>query len=434
MRARPRSWAGRSAIAVLVAVALAACGASGSSSSASSASTPHRSTDTAKTAAATAAVNGGGGAALPETESPVAGVETIASGLQLALQRLGYKPGQIDGIFSTATQAALRSYQAAKGIAASERGALGPATAGALAKNGAGGVVQALQSALTDVGLFQGTINGVYNSATVAAVRALQTKAKIGVDGFYGPDTARALTALYSRKDPEPTGKAPPKPPPKDQANLLKLGSKGTAVTKLQRRLSTLGYRPGAADGVFGAATASAVLAFQKRNGLTRDAVVGAAVEGALASPKGQGPRSGPVPRIDVDIARQIIFVVLKGGSVVTLNTSTGNGERYAVPGGGTDVAYTPVGKFTVIRKIPGDHKAPLGTLRNPLFFYRGWAIHGAANVPAYPASHGCARISNADADWLYPRIALGTPVIVYDTTGKSPGVNNAPAGAAPGY
>jgi len=119
---------------------------------------------------------------------------------------------------------------------------------------------------------------------------------------------------------------------------------------------------------------------------------------------------------------------------VITLNSSTGNGEIYAVPGGGTDVAYTPVGDFTVIRKVPGDEHAPLGTLRNPLYFYRGWAIHGAANVPAYPASHGCARISNADADWLFPQVALGTPVIVYDTTGRSPSVKDAPAGAAPGY
>jgi lipoprotein-anchoring transpeptidase ErfK/SrfK len=128
------------------------------------------------------------------------------------------------------------------------------------------------------------------------------------------------------------------------------------------------------------------------------------------------------------------VFVVSKDGSVATLNSSTGNGETYSEPGGGTDVAYTPVGSFTVIRKVPGDEHAPLGTLHNPMYFYRGWAIHGAANVPAYPASHGCARISNADADWLYPQTALGTPVIVYDSTGKSPGVEDAPAGAAPGY
>ena len=37
------------------------------------------------------------------------------------------------------------------------------------------------------------------------------------------------------------------------------------------------------------------------------------------------------------------------------------------------------------------------------MYFFKGWAIHGSPSVPAYPASHGCVRISNADADWLFP-------------------------------
>jgi peptidoglycan hydrolase-like protein with peptidoglycan-binding domain len=374
----------------------------------------------------------------PESQSPVAGVELIAQTLQSNLQQLGYDPGPIDGQFANQTQAALKRFQSAKGISQAERGALGPVTATTLNSSVSGGsaLVQALQSALTDVGFFDGTINGRYDAATVAAVKALQARAGIQADGFYGVRTAAALTGLYRHDDPEPVKDAGQTPSQKslDSSSLLKLGSTGPAVTRLQKRLAELGYRPGPANGTFGAATASAALAFQKRTGLTRDSVVGPIFEAELKNPKGAGPPSGPVPRLDVDIARQIVFVVLKSGPVITLNSSTGSGERYKVPGGGTDVAYTPVGRFTVIRKISGDHKAPLGTLRNPIYFYRGWAIHGAANVPAYPASHGCARISNADADWLYPQIPLGTPLIVYDTTGKSPTVAQLARGAAPGY
>jgi peptidoglycan hydrolase-like protein with peptidoglycan-binding domain len=372
-------------------------------------------------------------------DSPVAGVKVIASTLQLDLQRLGYEPGPVTGNFSPATLLALRQFQAKKDIAAGERGALGPDTTVALrgGSDGTTDIVSALQSALTDVGLFQAPINGSYDAATVAAVRALQTLARIPVDGFYGPQTAAALAERYSRDAPEPPMKdvgTSTTPATSTGEQLLKAGSKGAQVKHLQQRLTELGYRPGPVDGLFGAATASAVLAFQKREGLERDGVAGMAVEKALVHPRAAGPRPGPVPRIDIDIARQLVFVVSKDGSVTTLNSSTGNGETYSVPGGGTDVAYTPVGSFTVIRKVPGDEHAPLGTLRNPLYFYRGWAIHGAANVPAYAASHGCARISNADADWLFPQIAVGTPVIVYDTTGKSPAVDDAPAGAAPGY
>jgi peptidoglycan hydrolase-like protein with peptidoglycan-binding domain len=384
--------------------------------------------------------------ALPEMDSPVAGVQLIASTLQLDLQRLGYEPGPVTGDFSPATLGALRQFQAKQDIAGGERGALGPDTATAL-RGGADGttdVVSALQSALTDVGLSHSPINGSYDQATIAAVRALQRLARIPVDGFYGPQTAAALEARYAHNVPEPpmtdveasttASTTSTLPTRDDTSQLLKAGAEGPRVKHLQERLTELGYRPGPVDGTYGAATASAVLAFQKHEGLERDGVAGMAVEKALVHPTAAGPRPGPVPRIDIDIARQLVFVVSKEGTVTTLNSSTGNGETYSVPGGGSDVAYTPVGSFTVIRKVPGDEHAPLGTLHNPMYFYRGWAIHGAANVPAYPASHGCARISNADADWLYPQVALGTPVIVYDTTGKSPGVDNAPAGAAPGY
>jgi peptidoglycan hydrolase-like protein with peptidoglycan-binding domain len=387
-----------------------------------------------------------------ELDSPTEGVEVIASSLQLQLLDLGYEPGPVNGQFTPATQAALRKFQTAHDVPAPERGALGPGTAAALARGpgGSSNAVQALQSALTDVGLFNGAINGDYGAGTLAAVEALQRKTHITTDGFYGPDTAAALTRLYQKDVPQPPSTTVPTttpattptsgppasgPPPSTVPDeFLKLGSEGPDVTHLQERLTQLGYRPGAEDGVFGASTASAVLAFQKRNGLPRDGVVGPQVETALAHPTGAGPRSGlPVPRVEVDIARQIAFVVLPSQPVITLNVSTGNGETYTVPGGGKDVAYTPVGTFSVERKVAGDERAPLGTLHNPMYFYRGWAIHGSPSVPAYPASHGCVRISNADADWLFPLVPIGTPVVLYDTTGKSPEVDHAPANAAPG-
>jgi peptidoglycan hydrolase-like protein with peptidoglycan-binding domain len=426
----PRGASGLLALLVALIAATAITGCGGSSSA---------STDTTRTVTETATVSTVDTASA-EDDSRSAGVREIASNLQLDLERSGFEPGFASGEFTPALGAGLRRFQEAHHIAAAERGALGPDTASAL---GSSDAVSALQSALTDVGLFSSTINGTYDAATLTAVRALQKQARIGQDGFYGAQSAAALQKLDVRVAPEPvddalvtpaegasfsssvtltgtetTGSLVGWPDP----GLLKLGSRGEAVKTLQLRLARLGYRPGPADGTFGAATAGAVLAFQKRAGLPRDSVVGPAVQAELAisGGGGPGPRAGPVPRIDVDIARQLVFVVLKGGSLITLNSSTGNGETYAVPGGGSDVAYTPVGDFTVIRKVPGDEHAPLGTLRNPLYFYRGWAIHGAANVPAYPASHGCARISNADADWLFPQISLGTPVIVYDTTGES--------------
>ena len=56
---------------------------------------------------------------------------------------------------------------------------------------------------------------------------------------------------------------------------VLKTGSRGAEVKEVQRRLKLWGYYNGSVDGVFGAGTKKAVVAFQKKNGLTADGVVG---------------------------------------------------------------------------------------------------------------------------------------------------------------
>ena len=63
---------------------------------------------------------------------------------------------------------------------------------------------------------------------------------------------------------------------------ILKQGSKGGEVKEVQRRLKLWGYYKGSLDGVFGAGTRSAVIAFQKKNGLKADGVVGKSTYRAL--------------------------------------------------------------------------------------------------------------------------------------------------------
>lgn len=252
------------------------------------------------------------------------------------------------------------------------------------------------------------------------------------------PSTTRpsVTTRRPATAAPAPTpSSAQPTTSTTDPDNLMRLGRSSPKVAALQQRLAALGYRPGPADGYFGVDTESAVIAFEKREGLGRDGVAGPEVQVEVLAPKGAGPRPGlPTPHIEVDIARQIAFVVSAAGSVTTLDVSTGNDTTYRDPrSGATDVAYTPVGTFKVQREVDADVHAPLGTLHRPLYFYQGWAMHGDSDVPPYPASHGCVRVDNDDADWLFPQIPVGTPVIIYDTTGKSPAVAQAPAGAAPG-
>lgn len=63
---------------------------------------------------------------------------------------------------------------------------------------------------------------------------------------------------------------------------VLRKGSKGSEVKEVQRRLKQWGYYSGSVDGIFGAGTRAAVIAFQKKNGLTADGVVGKATYKAL--------------------------------------------------------------------------------------------------------------------------------------------------------
>ena len=67
---------------------------------------------------------------------------------------------------------------------------------------------------------------------------------------------------------------------------VLKQGTSGNDVKEVQRRLKQWGYYKGSVDGVFGEGTKKAVIAFQKKNGLTADGVVGKSTYKALGMTK----------------------------------------------------------------------------------------------------------------------------------------------------
>jgi len=56
---------------------------------------------------------------------------------------------------------------------------------------------------------------------------------------------------------------------------ILRQGSVGTDVMEIQALLKKIGYNPGAIDGIFGANTKAAVMAFQRDNGLVPDGIIG---------------------------------------------------------------------------------------------------------------------------------------------------------------
>lgn len=74
----------------------------------------------------------------------------------------------------------------------------------------------------------------------------------------------------------------------------LRQGSRGSAVTDLQSKLTALGFNPGPIDGIFGGGTASAVRAFQASRGLSADGVVNSSTWAALNTSQGTKPPASP--------------------------------------------------------------------------------------------------------------------------------------------
>ena len=68
-----------------------------------------------------------------------------------------------------------------------------------------------------------------------------------------------------------------------NQASALsKRGSRGEEVRQIQTKLKRWGYYNGAVDGIYGAETESAVIYFQKKNGLTADGICGSRTLAAM--------------------------------------------------------------------------------------------------------------------------------------------------------
>ncbi|WP_176731793.1 L,D-transpeptidase family protein [Micromonospora rhizosphaerae] len=185
---------------------------------------------------------------------------------------------------------------------------------------------------------------------------------------------------------------------------VLRQGSRGTAVTNLQRRLAALHYDVGPIDGIFGPSTYHGVVAFQKVNNLTRDGIVGPQTWGALARPVIPRPRythSGY--SLEANLTKQVLYLARQGSVVRILDASSG---KASTP--------TPTGNFKIQRRIDGWRQSSLGLLWRPNYFYYGYAVHGATSVPTYPASHGCVRVTVPAMNRLWSIIGIGVPVHIY--------------------
>ena len=203
-----------------------------------------------------------------------------------------------------------------------------------------------------------------------------------------------------------------------------RVGQNSPQVAALEQRLLQLGFWLDAADGHYTSVTAQAVMAYQKDQGLKRTGNADQATVGRLSQAQNHVISHAVVGNlIEVDKSKQLLYVVRNGQVMWAINTSTGSGQRYSATSkitgkDASGVAVTPNGMHTVYRQQPnGWHSGDLGSIYRPKYFAGGAAIHGFNRIPAYPASHGCVRVSTAFMDyvWAANLVPLKSTVWVHD-------------------
>ena len=232
--------------------------------------------------------------------------------LQNALKLLGFYTGGVDGKFGSGTKNAVIQFQRANGLTAdglagtktqtllyaqvnngisggtSSSGSSSSGTSSGtsgftrtLRKGYTGADVIAVQQKLKELGFYSGSVDGVYGTGSIAAVKKFQQQNGLTADGLVGSRTYTALmsasTGSSSNSGSDNSSSSSDSTSGQDYAEgTLSYGSSGTEVKKMQQALKALGYNV-SADGSYGALTQMAITQFQKRNGLTADGVAGSA-------------------------------------------------------------------------------------------------------------------------------------------------------------
>ena len=185
-------------------------------------------------------------------------------------------------------------------------------------------------------------------------------------------------------------------------------GPVSASTRAVQERLAALGYLlPSDVDGVDGPGTQTAVVAFQKWQGLPRDR--------HRRRTDARGARHGASGRRRSRRARR------RSRRRRGAHRSSARARDPGQPGRprdrrlhrqalDADAARLVLG----LREVPEWWSTPF---REWLLwaspFTGGFAMHQFPDVPTYAASHGCVRVTQYDAKWVYDFASVGTPVHV---------------------
>jgi len=225
----------------------------------------------------------------------------------------------------------------------------------------------------------------------------------------------------------------------------LERGTSGDDVVMVQQRLLDLGFDPGPIDGVVGTLTKQAVWAYEKlvmgvpradATGVVTPALWDRIQDPLMVQPR--RPTGGLRNHTEIYLEEQVLVVFHQDQPALITHISSGELDEFGEPALYCEVvtydtdsdgelleepitkeicayAKTPGGVFTYRRLVEGTRNGPLGDMWNPVYFNYGIAVHGALQVPAEPASHGCVRIPLHISEYFQSLIELGDSVLVWN-------------------
>ena len=235
-----------------------------------------------------------------------------------------------------------------------------------------------------------------------------------------------------------PPASAAPTVPPSSSTPFAPLthdlseGMVDRKVQAMQGLLASKRFDPGPIDGIFGGATKRAVWAFEKvvvgaRRQDIRGVVTPHVWEQMNADFRVAPRRSPGGNHMEVYLPEQVSVFFFDGEARVISHVSSGEGITWCdeveidLDDGTTELkgicgkSVTPGGVYHFERKVEGWRNAKLGRLYKPVYFNYGIAIHGAGNVPHYPASRGCVRHPMHIAEYIQDLVSIGDAIYVFD-------------------
>lgn len=374
--------------------------------------------------------------------------------LNTRLRQLNYSAVPATDTYSDATKAAVAAVQRAYGL--EETGIADDATLAILygtcyrplTQGDSGLDVQLMQEKLTELGYYWGRCSGNYLEGTASAVETFQRENGLESTGNADVATQEILFALSVRPTPTPVpegAKPTPVPTPGPyQAFTRKLsyGSKGSDVQQVQQRLMELGFFTfhKTTTGYY-ANTQKAVKQFQQHNGLEATGNVDEDTWNALfndhtvadinCTPK-------PTPPLqytfEVDINNQVVKV-WKYNQETKAYTDL---DRTFLCATGTKNYPTPLGTFVLTGRTArwcefptwGGGKAQYWTRIDDSIAFHSvlYSDYDSMTLKASSltglgkrGSHGCIRLTVADAKWIFDHVHKGMTVYIHEDGESDP-------------